>query len=96
MILLVLALATTKPPIIVGVGNSTCEVAFSDENYKRTFDYVLGAWTGMNIASNKPVGHSGNRKQILEWVITACADHPALPLADAVLGIHMRFERLGR
>ena len=50
----------------------------------------------MNIASNKPVGHSGNRKQILEWVITACADHPALPLADAVLGIHMRFERLGR
>jgi hypothetical protein len=47
----------------------------------------------MNIASNKPVGHSTDANGILKAVVEACVAYPTLPLADAVLAVHMRYEK---
>ena len=82
--------------IVVGPGNTSCAVAMTPEFSKRSFDYILGIWTGMNIASNKPVGHTTDEHGILREVAEACLAYPDLPLAHAVLGVHMRFEKQNR
>jgi hypothetical protein len=59
-------------------------------------DYILGFWSGMNVAANTPtVGHSTNARGIVVDVIKACANPgaAALPLSLATMAIHMRFER---
>lgn len=97
MIALALALAAAKPPpIVVGPGDATCAVAMSTQFRERSFDYILGVWTGMNIAANKPVGHSTDAHGILREVVAACVSYPTLPLSDAVLAIHLRFEKQDR
>lgn len=88
--------AAASPPVIVGLGNATCEVAMAPAHRERSFDYIWGVWTGMNMAANKPVGHSTNSNGILKEVVLGCLSYPKLPLADAVLGVHMRFEKENR
>ena len=97
MIILALALAQVATPprrVVVGPGTATCEAAMA--NPARMFDYIWGEWTGMNIAANSPVGHSVSQNDILKEVGLACAAFPKLPLADAILAVHMRFEKQGR
>ena len=92
---LALAAAAPSPPrVVVGPGTSTCEAAMAHP--ARMFDYVWGQWSGMNIAANKPVGYSISQNDILKEVGLACAAFPKLPLAEAILGVHMRFEKQNR
>jgi hypothetical protein len=97
MIFLALALAAaapSDPPGVFGaVGLRKCS-DFKTEDVGVIGNYVLGFWSGMNVASNTPtVGHSTNARGIVVEVIKACEAAPTLPLSLATLGIHMRFER---
>jgi len=49
----------------------------------------------MNVAANKDIGR-GDPKAILLEIGHACADHPEMPLLDATLAVHMRFEKQNR
>ena len=61
---------------------------------QRIGDYVIGFWSGMNVAGNTPkVGHSTNERGILVEVMKACAAAPSLPLGLATLAAHMKMER---
>lgn len=92
-----LALVAASPePGVLPPGNETCQRAMQPDFRARAFDYVMGAWTGMNMASNKQVGKNVDIHLILKDVAMACVEAPQLLLAHAVLGVHMRYERQGR
>lgn len=98
MIAVAIALAATAPPaapgIFGGVGTKTCDAAVKSEEVGVLGNYILGFWSGMNVAANTPmVGHSTNARGIVIEVIKACAAAPNLPLAYATMAIHMRFEK---
>jgi hypothetical protein len=97
MIFVALALVAappSPPPGIIGaVGLKKCS-ELKAEDVGVIGNYVLGFWSGMNVAANTPaVGHSTNARGIVVEVIKACDAAPNLPLSLATLGVHMRFER---
>ncbi len=97
MILAALVLAATTPSDLPGVygaiGNRKCG-DFKTESAGVVGNYILGFWSGLNVAANTPaVGHSSNARDIVIEVMKACDAAPKLPLSMATLGVHMRFER---
>lgn len=97
MIVAALALAVATPsatPGIFGaVGNRKCSELRPDDMMV-IGNYVLGFWSGMNVAANTPkVGTSTDPRGIVVEVMKACAAAPTLPLGLATLGVHMRRER---
>ena len=94
---LALAAATANPnaPGVIGPGTATCERSMRPGLMGRVSDYVWGVWSGMNMAGNTPnVGHSTDEHGIVRQVILVCGAAPELPLALAILAVHMRFEKL--
>lgn len=97
MLLLALAAAAASPlPGVIGPGNVPCAKAMAPEFRDRAFDYIMGTWSGMNMAANKPTGQTVDQHVVLRDVVEACVAQPTLPLALAVLGIHMRYEKQSR
>lgn len=98
--LLMLLGAAPKPPsprtITFGVGNNLCADAVHPENVKRALDYSWGFWSGMNVASNKNVGHTADEHGIGKDVMLVCLAQPKLPLLLATLVVHMRYEKENR
>lgn len=93
MILAILAAAALGTSgVVVGPGAGKCAVAMRPENQKRSFDYIWGVWTGMNMASNEPVGSTTDAHGILLEVVKVCTIAPDFPLAVAVLTAHMKMQ----
>lgn len=88
--------AQPAPAATFGLGDTNCEVALRPRNAHRTFDYVMGFWSGMNVASNKGVGHTTDAHGILREVVLGCAAEPRLSIMLVTLAVHMRMERENR
>ncbi len=95
-LILALAVAAQNPsaPGVIGPGIETCQRVMKPQLMGRVSDYVWGVWSGMNMAGNTPaVGHSTDKHGIVKEVILVCSSAPKLPLALAILAVHMRFEK---
>jgi len=88
---LVLLIAAAPVPL-VGLGASSCSIAMQPGNDKRSFDYILGVWDGLGMASGRSVTRTPDPRTILNEVVTTCAGSPTLPLADAVLAVRARLQ----
>lgn len=86
------ALAEEPTVWVVGIGGASCAIWLSDPGYEHQGEsWLLGYWSGINMANGSMVGHSTDGLGIIERVKDMCREDPALRLADATAKVRAEF-----
>lgn len=99
MLLIVFALQAVALPSRqieqYGLGTSSCATAMNTSADARA-SWVLGFWTGMNVALGRRVGRATDGRGILGEVERRCANVPSRPLAEITLATYRQMAGEGQ
>jgi hypothetical protein len=70
---------------IFGVGNASCQAAFTSERRTEAQIWVLGFWSGMNFGLAQAVGRPGDAENLIGKVEAICEANPSQVLMAATL-----------
>ena len=76
------ALAQPKQALIAGIGRMSC-VHWLSQSFNEGEGWILGFWSGLNLANARTVGQHTDGEGIITEVRKVCATRPSRTLANA-------------
>lgn len=82
---------------VVGIGGMSCAVWISDPRAEAEGNaWILGYWSGVNMANDSSVGNSTDGLGIIERVKAECRANPALRVLSATSKVRAACREVGR
>lgn len=82
---------------IIGIGGMSYPIWTADESSRSEGDaWILGFWSGANMARSLAVGSSTDGAGIIARVLDTCRDDPSLLLVHAAIKVYSALRQEGR